>query len=71
MREMLKMGSSKPWRDAMEKMTGQREMSTEAIRDYFKPLEDWLETENKQSGVKVGWGSEDVGQVCQQYKLEY
>merc|ERR1711874_593024 len=64
MREMLSLGASRPWRDAMEKMTGQREMSTGAIREYFQPLESWLTQENEKDGVTVGWGKTDLDQMC-------
>ena len=66
MKEMLSLGSSRPWREAMQKMTGQRKMSTKAIREYFAPLEAWLKAENKKTGVTVGWGETDVDSMCQQ-----
>ena len=52
---MLQLGSSKPWPDAMEVLTGQREMDASGLLDYFRPLADWLEKENKQSGEHIGW----------------
>ena len=52
---MLSLGSSKPWPDAMEVLTGQRTMSASAILEYFKPLQSWLEKENKASGAYIGW----------------
>jgi len=61
---MLKLGSSKPWKDAMEVMTGQRDMSTAAFREYFKPLEDWLISENKKKNVKVGWKNPPIEKMC-------
>jgi len=67
LREMLKLGASRPWKEAMEIMTGQPEMDTGAIREYFKPLENWLKKENAKSGVKVGWGPLNMNKVCQQY----
>ncbi len=51
--KMLEMGQSKPWPDALEAMTGQRQMDASAIRDYFAPLEKWLIEQNK--GKPVGW----------------
>merc|ERR1712055_298729 len=51
---------------AGEKMTGQRKMSTKALREYFEPLEVWLRNENEKSGVEVGWGTVDVEKVCRQ-----
>ena len=50
---MLELGSSKPWPEAMELMTGQRSMSAEALMEYFQPLTDWLKEQNK--GHPVGW----------------
>lgn len=49
------MGASKPWPDAMESFTGQRQMSGEAIAEYFAPLTNWLERENQKNGVYIGW----------------
>ena len=51
--DMLSMGLSRPWPDALEALTGQRQMDATAIRDYFAPLEKWLEDQNK--GEPVGW----------------
>ena len=53
--KMLSMGSSKPWPDAMEVITGQREMDATALRDYFQPLEDWLKRENQENQETIGW----------------
>ena len=36
--EMLEMGASRPWPEALEALTGQREMDATAILDYFAPL---------------------------------
>ena len=51
--KMLETGSSRPWQDALEEVTGQREMDASAIIAYFQPLMDWLETENQ--GLSCGW----------------
>lgn len=56
-RAMLKLGSSKPWQDAMEVLTGQRKMSSSGLLDYFKPLMDWLTAENKKTNEYIGWKS--------------
>ena len=50
---MLEMGSSRPWPDALEAMTGQRQMDATAVVDYFRPLLDWLAVQNK--GQSCGW----------------
>jgi peptidyl-dipeptidase A len=51
--KMLEMGQSKPWPDALEVLTGQRQMDASAILNYFAPLQKWLDEQNK--GQKVGW----------------
>ncbi|MEW6322453.1 MAG: M2 family metallopeptidase [Acidobacteriota bacterium] len=42
---MLEMGLSRPWPDALEALTGTREMDATAIRDYFAPLQQWLDAQ--------------------------
>ena len=56
---MLKLGSSQPWPDTLEKLTGTRQMDASAIIDYFKPLEAWLDEQNqgRQCGLNQGSGS--------------
>ncbi len=34
--EMLEMGASRPWKEVMESMTGDRGLNTRAFREYFK-----------------------------------
>lgn len=50
---MLSLGSSKPWADALEALTGQRTIDASAILDYFGPLHAWLKEQNK--GQTCGW----------------
>jgi len=50
---MLEMGQSRPWQEALEKITGTRQMDATAIRDYFAPLQKWLDEQNR--GKPVGW----------------
>ena len=51
--KMLSLGASKPWPDALEAMTGQRQMDGGALLEYFEPLQKWLKTQNQ--GQKCGW----------------
>jgi peptidyl-dipeptidase A len=53
LQKMLALGASKPWQDALEELTGQREMDATAILEYFAPLQKWLEEQNK--GQQCGW----------------
>jgi len=51
--KMLAMGKSRPWPEALEALTGQRQMDATAIVDYFRPLLDWLDQQNQ--GKTCGW----------------
>ncbi len=51
--KMLEMGQSKPWPDALEAATGERQVDASAILEYFAPLQKWLDEQNK--GQRVGW----------------
>lgn len=51
--KMLAMGQSKPWPDALEALTGERQTDAGALLEYFAPLQQWLDEQNK--GKKVGW----------------
>jgi peptidyl-dipeptidase A len=51
--KMLEMGQSRPWPDALEALTGERQMDATAILEYFAPLKTWLDEQNK--GRKVGY----------------
>jgi peptidyl-dipeptidase A len=44
---MLAMGASQPWPDALEAFTGSREISGEAMAEYFAPLKAWLDEQNR------------------------
>jgi peptidyl-dipeptidase A len=50
---MLEMGLSRPWQEALQKIAGTREMDATAIRDYFAPLQTWLDQQNQ--GKQLGW----------------
>lgn len=51
--KMMEMGSSRPWPEALEALTGEKAMDATAIIDYFAPLQAWLDEENK--GRQCGW----------------
>ena len=53
LRRTLALGQSRPWPEAMEAMTGQREMDATAIIDYYAPLKQWLDQQNR--GRQCGW----------------
>jgi peptidyl-dipeptidase A len=51
--DMMAAGQSEPWQDALEKLTGTREMDATAIIDYFEPLMGYLKEQNE--GRSCGW----------------
>jgi len=51
--KMLAMGQSKPWPDALEVLTGERRIDAGALLEYFTPLKQWLDEQNK--GKNAGW----------------
>ena len=56
---MLKLGSSVPWPDALERMTGQRQMSALPLVKYFEPLMEYLEKDNVKNRETIGWPNTD------------
>ena len=53
LKAMLELGASKSWPDALEALTGERQMDARAMADYFAPLKTWLDEQNQ--GKPVGW----------------
>jgi peptidyl-dipeptidase A len=53
--KMLAMGQSKPWQEALEALTGEKQMDASALADYFAPLKTWLDEQNKANHYPVGW----------------
>jgi peptidyl-dipeptidase A len=52
--KMLAMGQSRPWPEALAVVTGgEKAMDATAILDYFAPLKQWLDEQNR--GRTCGW----------------
>ena len=49
---VLEKGATEDWRKVLKDATGEN-LSTRAMVEYFKPLQKWLEEQNK--GRQVGW----------------
>jgi peptidyl-dipeptidase A len=54
-KEMLAMGSSKPWSEILASLTGETKLEPKAMLDFFEPLYQWLKAENLARGYPVGW----------------
>jgi peptidyl-dipeptidase A len=50
--QMLEMGTSKPWPEALKAVTGSDKMDATAMLEYFAPLKAWLDEQNKQLAVE-------------------
>jgi peptidyl-dipeptidase A len=50
---MLALGASRPWPDALEVLTGERQMDAGPLLEYFAPLRRWLAEQNQ--GQVCGW----------------
>jgi peptidyl-dipeptidase A len=46
--QMLAMGKSKPWPEALKAVTGEDKMDATAMLDYFAPLKAWLDEQNRE-----------------------
>jgi len=53
--KMLAMGKSRPWPEALEALTGEKQMDATAMLEYFAPLKKWLDEQNKANGAKLDW----------------
>ncbi len=51
--EMMALGLSRPWPEALKAATGETRMDATAVLAYFKPLHEWLIVQNK--GRTCGW----------------
>uniref|UniRef100_A0AAR5P2P6 Angiotensin-converting enzyme n=1 Tax=Dendroctonus ponderosae TaxID=77166 RepID=A0AAR5P2P6_DENPD len=64
LRQLMEKGSSQSWRDVLFQATGDSRLDGSALREYFRPLEDWLRNENLRTGEFVGWLYD--GDYCKQ-----
>ena len=53
LKAVLELGASQPWPDALEAITGTRQMDGRAMVQYFSPLMGWLKEQN--AGRQCGW----------------
>ncbi|NXC15860.1 ACE2 enzyme, partial [Corythaeola cristata] len=56
LRQLLELGRSKPWTQALESITGEKYMNATPLLSYFEPLYEWLQTNN--SGRYIGWNTD-------------
>ncbi|XP_012283473.1 angiotensin-converting enzyme [Orussus abietinus] len=59
---LMEKGSSLQWQETLQDATGETRLDGEALREYFRPLEDWLRAENLRTGEIAGWSYD--GDYC-------
>lgn len=64
-RDGLKLGASKHWSEALQAITGESEMSADAIIEYFAPLQEYLVEANKKLKKQ-----DDVREILVKYNEE-
>ena len=57
---MLKLGKSKPWPEALEKLTGSKKMDVGPLKEYFEPLNKWMKQQREKYEYPLGWAKEDT-----------
>lgn len=51
----MEQGASKPWQEVLQEVIGEGRLDGSALREYFRPLEEWLRNENLRNQEFVGW----------------
>ncbi|XP_063906730.1 angiotensin-converting enzyme [Zophobas morio] len=62
--QLMEKGSSLSWKEVLYQATGETRLDGSAMREYFRPLEDWLRNENLRTQEFVGWLYD--GDYCKQ-----
>jgi peptidyl-dipeptidase A len=55
-------GASQPWQQTLQEVVGEGRLDGSALREYFRPLEEWLRNENLRNQEYVGWNYD--GDFC-------
>ncbi|CAL4059579.1 unnamed protein product, partial [Meganyctiphanes norvegica] len=68
LKKMMSFGRSQVWRMTLKNLTGSNVLDPTALREYFKPLEDWLRDENLKNDEYIGWEIHET--FCKKHKEE-
>lgn len=55
-------GTSQSWQLTLQEVIGEGRLDGSALREYFRPLEEWLRNENLRNQEFVGWNYD--GDYC-------
>lgn len=53
----MEAGFSKNWQDLLFEVTGTNKLDASAIKEYFKPLTDFLTELRTREGYPIGWSN--------------
>lgn len=54
-RALLQAGSSRPWQEVLKDMVGSDSLDAQPLLNYFQPVTQWLQEQNRQNGEVLGW----------------
>ncbi|XP_065079551.1 angiotensin-converting enzyme [Ochlerotatus camptorhynchus] len=55
LKQLMERGASQPWQQVLQEVIGEGRLDGTALREYFRPLEEWLRNENLRTNEFVGW----------------
>lgn len=58
----MEKGASQRWQELLQETIGEGRLDGTALREYFRPLEEWLRQENLRNNEFVGWNYD--GDYC-------
>lgn len=58
----MEKGASQRWQELLQEVIGEGRLDGTALREYFRPLEEWLRQENLRNNEFVGWNYD--GDYC-------
>ena len=61
-RQIMEKGASQRWQELLQEAIGEGRLDGTAVREYFRPLEEWLRQENLRNNEFVGWNYD--GDYC-------
>ncbi|KAG5672286.1 hypothetical protein PVAND_002423 [Polypedilum vanderplanki] len=55
LKKIMSRGASQSWQQILQEVLGEGRLDGSAVREYFRPLEEWLRNENLRNQEFLGW----------------
>lgn len=65
----MEKGASQPWQEILQEVTGEGRLDGTALREFFRPLEEWLRQENLRNNEIIGWNYD--GDYCKHRSVQH